>query len=448
MQSDELPELAGYLRSFGDPGDPVLERARAQLELARRRASRGPASEREPDRGRLSGLSGEARSPRRTGVRRASAVALVAAALVAAIVLPLSLRHGPAPSRGANRPTSTSGSAALRGSGTTLVVWPGTACCDAPDTVSVVDLASGSVTLRHVPPISGGDLPAPLVAVGGWLVYEGEASDPGVFALPSDFAARPRLLGQAAWFVPGPGGDVVLVSHPFAPSGATARLVNVRSGRAGPPILLPPGTTLLRGTAGGLLLASAHSLVLLRDGTVTRLAKLSLPTTDYVGADATIVAFATKCRWAKDEGRGASPVTHRLCGDLHVVDLATGHRRSFPAPPSSLGWEPQGSFGGVGVVAPGDGMLAAEAALPGVAAGPGRLYLIGLGARSARAVAVPGGGVPLSAPTTWSLRGSWLLYEGLGGHLLAYQATTGRRATLPVRASRDGVYALASLPAS
>jgi hypothetical protein len=445
VQSDELPELASYLRSFGDPSGEVVERARTRLELARGAlpGSRG-AGGTEP------GSHGSPGSPgaRRAGVRRASAVVLVAAALVVALVLPLSLRHGPALARGGRRPTSASRSGALRGSDTTLVVWPGTTCCDASDTVSVADLASGSVTVRPVPPISGGDLPTPLVAVGAWLVYEGEAADPGVFALPGDLAGPPRLLGQAAWFVPGAGGEVVLVSNPFAPSGATARPVNVSNGRAGRPILLPPGTTLLRGTARGLLLASANSLVLLRDGMVTRLAELSSPSADYVGSDEAIVAFATGCRWAEADGLAASPVTTRLCGTLHVIDLATGHEQSFPAPPGSLGWEPQGSLGGVGVVAPGDRMIAAEAALPEAAAGRGRLYLLRLGADSARAVAVSGGEVPLSAPTAWSRRGSWLLFEGLGGHLLAYQATTGRTVTLPVRASRNGVDAMASVPAS
>jgi len=55
-----------------------------------------------------------------------------------------------------------------------------------------------------------------------------------------------------------------------------------------------------------------------------------------------------------------------------------------------------------------------------------RLYVLRVAASSRPAVPVPSSAAVLFARTAWSADGSWLLYQGPGGHLWAYQVTSGQ----------------------
>jgi hypothetical protein len=71
-------------------------------------------------------------------------------------------------------------------------------------------------------------------------------------------------------------------------------------------------------------------------------------------------------------------------------------------------------------------MIAAYAAVRPQGDGRTRLYVLRLGGARRRVTAVPSSAAFLYARTGWSARGSWLLYQGPGKHLWAYQVTTGR----------------------
>ena len=62
-------------------------------------------------------------------------------------------------------------------------------------------------------------------------------------------------------------------------------------------------------------------------------------------------------------------------------------------------------------------------------------------ARANGPIAVPSSVAILSASTAWTAKGSWLLYQGPGGHLWAYQATSGA-----VRASSTRHYGMVAVP--
>jgi hypothetical protein len=83
-------------------------------------------------------------------------------------------------------------------------------------------------------------------------------------------------------------------------------------------------------------------------------------------------------------------------------------------------------------ISPGNQMMAAYAATRPQRKQQGRLYLIRL-ARPGQARAMASSGAPFYARTAWSAKGSWLLYQGPGGHLWAYQVATGkvRRSSTP-----------------
>jgi hypothetical protein len=112
---------------------------------------------------------------------------------------------------------------------------------------------------------------------------------------------------------------------------------------------------------------------------------------------------------------------------LRVLNAATSQLVSFPAPPGTIGWEPYG-FDRVAAISPQDQSIAAYAAVPPRRKGRARLYLVRLAGPYLRAVAVPSA-APLFAQTAWSVKDSWLLYQGPGGHLRAYQVTSGKTRT-------------------
>jgi len=73
-------------------------------------------------------------------------------------------------------------------------------------------------------------------------------------------------------------------------------------------------------------------------------------------------------------------------------------------------------------------MIAAYAATRPLGQGRVRLFVMRLTAGTHRPVPVPvpSSSAHLFARTAWSAHGSWLFYQGPGGHLWAYQVTSGK----------------------
>jgi hypothetical protein len=103
----------------------------------------------------------------------------------------------------------------------------------------------------------------------------------------------------------------------------------------------------------------------------------------------------------------------------------TGKLISFPAPPGTAGWVPNG-FNLVSAISHDDQRIAAYAATRPRGAGQVRLYVIRIADSSRQAIPVPSSAAYLFARTAWSADDTWLLYQGPGGHLWAYQVTSGQ----------------------
>jgi len=147
---------------------------------------------------------------------------------------------------------------------------------------------------------------------------------------------------------------------------------------------------------------------------------------DGFDATARLVAYGTGCRWhttAADAPQDAN-VGYRECTMPRVLNVATGRLVSFAAPPGTAGWVPNG-FNNTSAISPAGQMIAAYAAMRPQAEVRVRLYVMRLsGPRNGR-MAVPSSVAILNASTAWTAKGSWLLYQGPGGHLSAYQVTSG-----------------------
>ena len=105
--------------------------------------------------------------------------------------------------------------------------------------------------------------------------------------------------------------------------------------------------------------------------------------------------------------------------------MVTGKLISFPAPPGTAGWVPNG-FNLVSAISPDDQMIAGYAAIRPQGAGQVRLYMMRIAGPSRRAMPVPSSAAYLFARTAWSANDTWLFYQGPGGHLWAYQVTSGQ----------------------
>jgi len=193
------------------------------------------------------------------------------------------------------------------------------------------------------------------------------------------------------------------------------RLVPVTGGPPGAAVTLPAGTEwLVRGTDAGLLLVARHGLALWAPGNPPA----NLPhSSGWDGFDASsrLVAYGTGC---DNYGR---------CQMLRIFNVVTGRLVSLAAPRGTAGWVPDGFY--ASAISPGNHMIAAYAATRPKPKRRARLYLIRLTSPSHRARAVPSSAAPYYTRTAWSATGSWLLYQGPGGHLSAYQVTTGKRRT-------------------
>jgi hypothetical protein len=316
----------------------------------------------------------------------------------------------------------------------TLLLWPagppefGALPGGGPGTtVVVVDLGSGRRSIGRIPGIAPGDFPVPLLPVGRQLVYNANG---GVSAIPDSLRGTPRLLGHATFFVPAATSDQVwLVNENRSKSApALVRSVSVSRGRLGPALRLPYGTAgVVEGTRAGLLLVARTGwLELWRPGALPRrLARLggSLEGAG-VAADARLVIYTSGCRnESATSGFPRLPVGYEACARLNVVDVVTDARLSVPAPAGTLGWVPRG-FGPELAIAPGDHLLAAEAAVAPAAKGKVRVFVLRLG-RIATVMPVPSSIARLYAGTAWSLDGSRLFYQGPGQHLHALEVATG-----------------------
>jgi hypothetical protein len=296
--------------------------------------------------------------------------------------------------------------------GTTVVMWPASTSSGAPFDAN---LASGAVTYPAQPQL-GNMYEQGYIDVGSWLVYGGLNGH--VDAIPADLNGAPRVLGGYL-FASAEAADAVWVTS----ENGQVRLVSVPSGRSGPVITLPEGTTLLAGTDGGLLLQSNATLELWRPGQAARVLPYWSGSATEFGASARYVAYGTACR-SQDLPDNNS--YFNACRSLRVLNAATGRVSSFPAPRGTVGWVPGRGYNDDNVISAGRPMLAAQAALAPLSGGNAVTYVASLGGGPARPLAVPHSVAPVLSLTSWSVRGSWLFYQGPDQQLWAYQVTTGK----------------------
>jgi hypothetical protein len=328
----------------------------------------------------------------------------------------------------------------LDGAATTVVLWPVGTPAFGPDfgpPAYTGDLGTGHFAQRTIPAIAGGDFQPYAMAVGTRLVYVGSA---GTMAISASLTGKPRVLGPTPFFAPSAAaGRVWLVNYRDYVNGGpvSARQVPVGGGPGGPAITMPAGTALVfRGTDAGFLLEVRvrtryyFGLRLWQPGSQPRslpyLAAGNPNAPISIGFDATprLVAYGTGCRLG--EVAANAPVEantgYETCATLRVLDVVTGGLVSIAVPPGTTGWIPNG-FNTVSAISP-DGQMIAAYAATRPREGRVRLYVIRLS--TGRATAVPSSAANLSARTAWSVNSAWLLYQGPGGHLWAYQVSSGR----------------------
>jgi hypothetical protein len=365
------------------------------------------------------------REARRRQRRRylVAGVALVAVLAAAAAVI-TAASPGGQPRRPASRPARTAPAPAVRplpglilaGAATAVVMWPvgrPLFTWTGGPPAYVADLTTGHLSRRPVPGIAGCDCLPYLIGAGRRLVY---VSADGTAVIPADLAGKPRMLGTTPFFAPSAApGHFWLIRYRGGILGqAPVRVwpVPVTWGQPGAAVTLPAGGLLIRGTDAGLLLVVRRGLALWAPGS----APANLPhSSGWDGFDATslLVAYGTGCD------------PYDRCQMLRIFNVVTGRLVSFPAPTGTAGWVPDG-FDVVSAISPGNQMMAAYAATRPQRKRQARLYVIRLTSPSHRARAVPSSAAPFYTRTAWSAKGSWLLYQGTGRHLWAYQVTTGK----------------------
>jgi hypothetical protein len=395
------------------------------------------------------------REARRHQRKRHAAVALAVVAAVAALGGVFASVQGQGslapPGRGAGSTGSPARGPAVGRIATTLLMWPaawpGRGPC-AGYGAYLDDLSTRRLLVRNVPCIVNLDVPATLLPVGRWVVYmnfHGKfPGNRGASALPSDLAGRPRLLGNADYIAPSasPGrvwlmtADVGTAYDPHDAFQEVVRSVSAASGQTGPAIKLPQGTSLVEGTQAGLLLSSGYLSNGYFNGAITlwtpgarprHLAYLPPGNSLWFAADAQLIAFGTGCRLTSD-----------ICKMLQVVNVVTGRRLSFPAPPGTLGWTPRVWPGGVGAISPLNTMIAAQAATRPARKASAELFILRLAGARKRLAAVPQSAAPARASMAWSAGGSWLFYQGPGGRLRALQVATGKIETFGTPTPPEG----------
>ena len=314
-----------------------------------------------------------------------------------------------------------------RSIGTTLLMWPaGLGQCCGP--VAVDDLSAGRLTQSRQPAIDAGDFQPLLAQAGRWLVYVGDGA---VTAIADDLTGRPRVLGPTPFFAPAaaPGRVWLFQVQHGTPGPVRAWTAALSGGPPSRPVTLPAGAYLpaVRGTDAGLLLQVPQGLALWNPGRAPRILPSSPGFADGFDATARLVAYGTGCAaqaTAPDAPQDPS-AGYDTCRVLRVLDVVTGRLISFPAPPGTAGWVP-GGFNLVSAISPDDQMIAAYAAIRPQGAGQVRLYVMRIAGPSRSAIPVPSSAAYLFARTAWSANDTWLLYQGPGGHLRAYQVTSGQ----------------------
>lgn len=287
----------------------------------------------------------------------------------------------------------------------------------------VDNLSTGRLSPSPRPAISAGDFQPILITVGRWLVYVGN----GTTAIRDDLKGRPRVLAATPFFAPSATPGQVWLSFFPRVGGERIRSVAVTGGPPGPAITLPRGDSLVEGTDNGLLIQQRGELAIWNPGASARMLPYSPFWGDGFDASARLVAYGTRCTSQETAGNAAyEPNTgYDACAMLRVYDVVTGRLSSFPAPQGTAGWVPNG-FDLVSAIAPGDREVAAYAAVRPQGQGRTRLYLLRLAGFRPRSTAVPSSAAFLFARTAWSARGAWLLYQGTGTRLWAYQVSTGQ----------------------
>jgi hypothetical protein len=377
------------------------------------------------------------RRQRRRWLAAGVASAIVVAGLASVVAGRTGHRHGRANSHSHSGKTTAAPRAVAtpppipRGIGTRVLWWPAGfgQCCGA---VAVDDLRTGRITQRQEPDISTGDFQPLLTQVGRWFVYVGN----GVTVIRDDLSGHPRVLGPTWSFAPAaiPGHVWLFRIRGDMQGPIQARLVPVAGGPAGPPIALPVGSLLpvVRGTDAGLLLQGWRGhfgLALWNPGGAPRTLPYSPSSAFGIDATTRLVAYGTGCstQVTAHNNLYEPNAGYDTCEMLRVFDVVTGKLTSFPAPLGTGGWVPNG-FNLVSAISHHGQLIAAYAETLPKGSGHVRLYVVRITRRTSRPTPVPRSTAFIYARTAWSANDTWLLYQGPGEHLWAYQVASGRTA--------------------
>jgi hypothetical protein len=314
-----------------------------------------------------------------------------------------------------------------RSIGTTLVMWPaGSGQCCGP--VAVDNLGTGRLAQSRQPAIGAGDFQPLLAQAGRWLVYAGDGV---ATAIADDLTGRPRVLGPTPFFASAaaPGRVWLFQVHHGMQGPIRAWTVALSGGLPSQPVTLPAGAYLpaVRGTDAGLLLQVPQGLALWNPGREPTILPSSPDSADGFDATSRLVAYGTGCtsQSTAPDAPQDPDAGYDTCRALQVLDVVTGKLISFPAPPGTAGWVPNG-FNRVSAISRDGQMIAAYAAIRPQGAGQARLYVMRIAGPSRQATPVSSSAAYLFAKTAWSADDTWLLYQGSGGHLWAYQVTSGQ----------------------
>jgi len=364
---------------------------------------------------------------RRRQRRRWLAAGMAVAAVLAGVAGVAAGVAGHPPGRPGPRSHPGSPAPIPRSIGTTLVMWPaGFGQCCGP--VAVDNLVTGRLTQSRQPAIGAGDFQPLLAQAGRWLVY---VDDGAATAIADDLTGRPHVLGPTPFFAPAaaPGRVWLFQVQHGMQSPIRAWTVALSGGPRSRPVTLPTGAYLpaVRGTDAGLLLQVPRGLALWNPGRAPAILPSSPDSADGFDATSRLVAYGTGCtsQTTAPDAPQDPDAGYDTCRALRVLDVVSGKLTSFPAPPDTAGWVPNG-FNLVSAISHDGQMIAAYAAIRPQRAGQVRLYVMRIAGPSSQAVPVPSSTAYLFARTAWSADDTWLLYQGPGGHLWAYQVTSGQ----------------------
>ena len=373
------------------------------------------------------------RARRRQRRRRAGIGVAVAAVLTGGLGVVVHL-HGADRQRQASPRPGDNPSAAVQVSGpiptsvdTAVLMWPVGYPAFGPTggpPAYVDNLRTGRLSRTQRPAIAAGDYQPLLITAGRWLVYVGN----GTTAIRDDLTGRPRVVGTTPFFAPSARpGRIWLEYLPRRGGAETLRSASITGGSPGRLVTLPKGARLVEGTAAGLLLQDRQGdLELWTRGAAPRTLPHTPLWSDGFDASNQMVAYGTGCvdHVTARSSTFEPNAGYDACRMLRALNAVTGKLRSYPAPPGTAGWVPNG-VGPVSAIAPDGSMIAAYAATRPLGHGRTRLYALSMTGRHRPPTPVPSSAAFLFARTAWSARGSWLLYQGPGTRMWAYQPRTG-----------------------